>query len=180
MTVPIGTIMAYGGSVHGTAGAELFNQGWLICDGEELERAEYEELYGVIGDFFGHGDGYSTFRLPDLRGRFVRGVDYGAGQDPDAGERQASGKGGSVGDNVGSVQEDAFQSHMHISRGRNDWEANKSAGDDYLVRFYGGQDVYWDQNDPNTYGAYGDHETRPKNIYVNWIIKAKDVKAKDV
>ena len=43
-------------------------------------------------------------KTPDLRGRFVRGVDSGAGQDPDAAKRTASALGGNTGDRVGSFQ----------------------------------------------------------------------------
>ncbi|MEM7221458.1 MAG: tail fiber protein [Pseudomonadota bacterium] len=43
-------------------------QGWAMCDGQTLEVSQYRELFGVIGTTYG-GDGTSTFKLPDLRGR---------------------------------------------------------------------------------------------------------------
>lgn len=42
--------------------------GWLFCDGSLLPISEYETLFQLIGTTYG-GDGQSTFRLPDLRGR---------------------------------------------------------------------------------------------------------------
>jgi microcystin-dependent protein len=42
--------------------------GWAFCDGSELPISEYETLFNLIGTTYG-GDGQSTFRLPDLRGR---------------------------------------------------------------------------------------------------------------
>jgi microcystin-dependent protein len=41
---------------------------WALCDGSELSISEYEVLYTLIGTTYG-GDGVSTFKLPDLRGR---------------------------------------------------------------------------------------------------------------
>jgi len=43
-------------------------QGWHFCDGAVLSIAEHEMLYALIGTTYG-GDGVTTFRLPDLRGR---------------------------------------------------------------------------------------------------------------
>lgn len=66
--LPIGTILPY-------AGPNAPN-GFLLCDGSELEINQYSVLYGVIGDRY-NGDtalaGLNTFRLPDLRGRFPLG-----------------------------------------------------------------------------------------------------------
>ena len=42
--------------------------GWLDCDGQLLQIAEYETLYTLLGTTYG-GDGETTFALPDLRGR---------------------------------------------------------------------------------------------------------------
>ena len=47
--------------------------GWLLCDGRLLSRTTYADLFAAIGDRFGAGDGSTTFGLPDLRGRFLRG-----------------------------------------------------------------------------------------------------------
>ena len=55
-----------------------------------------------------------TFNVPDLRGRFLRGVDGNAGRDPDAVNRLASKSGGNAGNAVGSSQTDAFQGHGHL------------------------------------------------------------------
>ena len=44
----------------------------LACDGSEVSRETYSELFAVFGTTFGAGDGASTFNLPDLRGAFLR------------------------------------------------------------------------------------------------------------
>lgn len=48
--------------------------GTLACDGSEISRAAYDELFQVFGTKAGAGDGVSTFNLPDLRGMFIRGT----------------------------------------------------------------------------------------------------------
>lgn len=49
--------------------------GTLVCDGSEVSREAYAELYEEIGSLCGQGDGSTTFNLPDLRGRWMMGAD---------------------------------------------------------------------------------------------------------
>jgi Phage Tail Collar Domain len=170
--VPIGTILAYGGLVDGNAKGHLDNYGWLVCDGETVSREDYPELFKVIGSSFGGGDGVTNFNLPDLRGRFLRGVDAGAGRDPDAKSRTASADGGHTGDNVGSYQEDKFKAHSHSFLPKLGWQAGPLKEENNRPRI--------DMSHPKGDWSVGTDEsggleTCPKNIYVNWIIKAKDV-----
>ncbi len=48
--------------------------GTLACDGSEISREAYKELFTVLGTKAGAGNGSTTFNLPDLRGQFVRGT----------------------------------------------------------------------------------------------------------
>ncbi len=41
---------------------------WAFCDGQELSIASNQALYTIIGTTYG-GNGTTTFKLPDLRGR---------------------------------------------------------------------------------------------------------------
>ncbi|HHA2409308.1 TPA: phage tail protein [Stenotrophomonas maltophilia] len=54
--------------------------GWLRCNGADVSRTTYAELFAVIGTLFGSANDL-TFRLPDLRGEFLRGWDDGRGAD---------------------------------------------------------------------------------------------------
>jgi microcystin-dependent protein len=63
--VPTGAIMAWT--------ADNPPAGWLICDGRELSRSAYANLFAVIGTTYGVGDGSTTFNLPDLKGRIPVG-----------------------------------------------------------------------------------------------------------
>ncbi len=154
---PAGTIQPFGGVTA------LVPGGWLVCDGSAVSRTTYAGLFAVIGTNFGAGDGSTTFNLPDLRGRFIRGTDNGAGNDPDAASRTASNTGGNTGDAVGSWQQDEFKSHNHdmgpVVR------ADGSVG--YYFNMSGSTAMNWPTANPMT----GGNETRPKNVNVNFIIK---------
>lgn len=69
LAVPIGGILPY-------AGTEA-PYGYLLCDGSEIERSKFPDLYDVLGSRYNTValNGVGTFRLPDLRGRFPLGKD---------------------------------------------------------------------------------------------------------
>lgn len=46
---------------------------WIICDGREVSRTKYADLFANIGTAYGSGDGSSTFNVPDFRGRTAFG-----------------------------------------------------------------------------------------------------------
>lgn len=48
--------------------------GYLPCDGSEVSRTAYAELFTAIGTTYGSGDGGTTFNVPDISGRVVIGV----------------------------------------------------------------------------------------------------------
>jgi microcystin-dependent protein len=64
--MPSGTILAFGGAA---APAD-----WLLCDGTAVDRTTYADLFAVIGETFGVGDGATTFNLPDMQQRFPIGA----------------------------------------------------------------------------------------------------------
>jgi phage-related tail fiber protein len=59
----------------------LAPDGWLECNGSEVSRTTYANLFSKIGTNYGVGDGVNTFNIPDLRGEFIRGWDNGRGVD---------------------------------------------------------------------------------------------------
>ena len=62
---PIGVVQAFAGSTT--------PDGWLLCDGSAVSRTDYADLYAVIGDTYGAGDGSTTFNLPNLIDKFIEG-----------------------------------------------------------------------------------------------------------
>ena len=47
--------------------------GWLICNGQAVSRTTYAALFAVIGTTYGAGDGSTTFNIPNLVNKTVRG-----------------------------------------------------------------------------------------------------------
>lgn len=103
------------GTIHDWGGLPAnIPSGYLYCNGQAVSRTDYAALFAAIGTAHGAGNGTTTFNLPDRRGRFVRGMADGQAMDPDRATRTAAQAGGNTGDNVGSVQGHAFQTHTHI------------------------------------------------------------------
>ena len=66
--LPIGIVMMYGGAGTPPGGK------WAVCNGAELQTAEYSELYNVIGhNFSAAGTPGSRFNLPNLSNRMPIG-----------------------------------------------------------------------------------------------------------
>ncbi|TAL57813.1 MAG: tail fiber protein [Bacteroidetes bacterium] len=145
--VPSGTILIYAGATVPT--------GYLLCDGSQVSRTTYANLYSALGDAWGNGDGSTTFHIPDMRGVFPRGVSAASTNDPDKTTRTASNSGGNTGNNVGSFQADQLKNSGTFLRGGGGMMgAPGGAGD------LGAGSI-----------TFGGNETRPKNVYVNYIIK---------
>jgi microcystin-dependent protein len=140
---------------------ETIPTGWLECNGQVISRTTYANLFSKIGTIYGAGDGSTTFKIPDMRGLFVRGFDHLAGVDPDSATRTDRGD-GMTGDRVGTKQEDELKSHPHsiAIKGQSTSTGNMPAC----------------TNDNQASGNFntgnaGGNETRPKNIYMMFIIK---------
>ncbi len=147
--------------------------GWLLCDGASISRTTYAGLFAAIGTAYGTASG-STFNVPDFEGRFLRGTDNAAGRDPDAAARTAMATGGNTSDNIGSIQDDAFQGHWHTLR--DDTTALYAGGGVHaLSNISQNADVNNVVRAPISDGVNGTpritSETRSLNANVNWIIK---------
>lgn len=140
----------------------------MVCDGRTLQQSQYNELFQVIGYFYGGQDG--QFQLPDYRGYFLRGLALNSQQDPGFNERTAVGQGTS--DGVGSTQDCMVQTHEH--------KYTDYPNQGTPAGSQGGSPT--SQPNPNNFtsGLFADSsganslsgdETRPKNVYVYYIIK---------
>ena len=133
--------------------------GFLECNGASLLRADYPALWAAIGGAHGVADG-THFNVPSLSGRFIRGWDHSAGNDPDASSRTAF-TGGNSGDNVGSVQTSTFSAHTHTYfRGST---TNAMAA--------GGNGVFTSDAPGTATTPSGGNETRPVNVNMMYVIK---------
>jgi len=170
VVMPAGMIVPYGG--------ENIPDGWLLCDGREISRSEYDNLYKAIGTVWGSGNNSTTFNLPDTRGMFLRGVSLTSGDDADKNDRVPRKEGGNSGNNVGSYQKDAIRNMTgDLAVGAGGGSLNKATG-----IFYAGNDVI----NQGMFYNYGNRavasfdasrvvpvgsDNRPQNVYVNYIIK---------
>jgi len=187
--IPVGAVLPYAGPLANTdvdAGAQaqiranLASTGWLYCDGAKLDRRQYGHLFGVLGFAYGK-DGDNYFHLPDLRGRFIRGVngtldadDNQAARDPCDDKRIASQAGGNAANMVGSLQLDSLQGHEHDYQGVSNTVVPPAPvlGPGDAPTYSIGKEV---TKSDVTDGTDGDprvsSETRPVNLYMNYIIR---------
>ena len=146
--------------------------GWTYCDGRSLSCAEYPELFAVLGYVYG-GTG-SNFNIPDYRGYFLRGDGTNTQNDPDIATRSAppGGKGESNG--VGSVQSFALETHEHTYSSAPAPAATSpsgtAAGAPSLTSTLTTGGPVPGSGQTNKV-LVSQNETRPLNVYVNYIIK---------
>ena len=141
--------------------------GYLLCDGREISKSEYKELYEIIGDTYGTATDNTKFKLPKFNdGRFMRGTGGNAAV-------------------LGTAQEDAIrniQGELRIGDGTGICTTSSASGaftkgstrysflpltggsESYSVLFSASKVV------PTA------NENRPLNSAVVYIIKAKNVR----
>ncbi len=73
-SVPVGTLLP-----HARAFTNSVPTGFLLANGRILSRDEYSELFAVLNESYGAGDGSTTFGIPNLTGGGMPGTLYGAG-----------------------------------------------------------------------------------------------------
>lgn len=94
------------GSVTSFAGSNAPN-GWLMCQGQDVNISVYSKLYDTIGTTYGVADLAGDFRLPDLRSR----IPVGAGDGGDGLTNRVLGATG--GAETHTLTSDEMPSHSH-------------------------------------------------------------------
>lgn len=151
--VPSGSVIPFAGSTA--------PQGYLICDGREVSRADYPYLFDAIGTTYGSGDGNTTFNLPNLQDKFIQGAGTNAvGTEMSAGLPNITGEFGAQGStSFVSVGTGAFRV-AQIGRIDGDY----SDQDNYSLK------QSFDASRSNS--IYGNSNTvQPPAICMNYIIK---------
>lgn len=194
LEMPPGTIVAYAGV---KSKKELIELGWLPCDGSEVDCTEkFAELCSLLGDLWGKANNIGRVKLPDLRGLFLRGTNHERNDeysDPDVGFRKPNGR--NKKDAPGSLQsyataspkfnefvtgpEDLKHTHRHQDAFFSEYIGGNQdlAGNQGPIDYDNGRLWNWQETNPNekehrhVIVAGGDLETRPKNAYVEWIMK---------
>jgi len=159
-STPPGSLMAFAGTSAPT--------GWLACQGQAVSQTTYAALYAAIGATWNTGgEGAGNFRLPDLRGMFLRGT----------GTNATGSSSGAVGPAVGTYAADTYLNHSH---------AITDPGHNHTYTTFGGQAAGGSgaSANPTTQSTgtsttgisvntstTGGTETKPKNYGVLYIIK---------
>ena len=148
-TYPIGAIAPFAGTTT--------PQNWLLCDGREVSRETYSELFAVIGTTWGAGDGSTSFNLPNLSNRFPVG----------AGDDYAIASTG--GEKEHTLTIDEMPSHTHTITG------NKGSGawDDGYLWFHGAGTNTPKTAQTSAIGSGQPHNNMPPYAGTYYIIKAK-------
>jgi microcystin-dependent protein len=154
--IPVGTVISYTN--------ETLPSGWLKCDGTELLRSGYPDLFAVLGTKY--GGTATTFKLPDMRSKTIIG----------------SGQNRSIGDVGGSETHtltiNEIPSHSHRvfnSQSTSALEYSAANKKDIMIGDRGGQ--YEQTNADNTNyiestGGTEPHSIMPPFIVCNYMIKA--------
>lgn len=159
---PVGTIQIYAGT---TAPA-----GYLFCQGQEISKSTYKELFAVIGYIYGGSGG--KFKLPDFRGVFPRGHD--AGRDIDSGRQLGSVQQSGAPNITGTGPRFTHQVWNGVGTSgaiyRSDTDTG-SRGENGDGGWYGDRGWNLDASRSSSVYQNGLNEVRPVNIAVNFIIK---------
>ena len=146
--------------------------GWLACQGQAVSQTTYAALFAAIGTTWDiGGEGAGNFRLPDLRGMFLRG----------AGTNATGSSSGAVGQPVSDYAADTYLNHSHTASQpahshsytvvTSTSQATGGSGSNYY-NGAGGSSTGTAQPaitvDTSTTGGT---ETKPKNYGVLYIIK---------
>ena len=139
--------------------------GYLICNGQDVSRTKYAELFSLLGTNFGVGDGSTTFNIPDYRGCFLRMFSTDTNENTNMYAKQNSGvpnitgtfNGGSLGN--GDSTSGAF---FLLGTATGSGYANLQAQDRVGVF-----------NASRSSSVYQDNitEARPTNYSINYFIK---------
>jgi len=150
------------GSIVPYAGATVPDHTWMFCDGAEISRAGYSELFTRIGTSFGAGNGTTTFNLPDMRGAAPAGVGTSVGYTQ------------SETIELGTKYNDQVQQHLHRSPAVGGYMCQQ-AGSGTLAGGASTFGAYTNTGTMITDGTNGTprngNVTRGKRVGVNFIIK---------
>ena len=155
-SLPIGSMLPFGSINNIPAN-------WRVCDGSEVSRTTYAELFNVIGTSYGEGDGTTTFNLPNKKGRNSVGLDV------DQVEFNTIGK--KDGEKTHQLKVEEMPSHRHSIEMSSD-------GVGYKVERvpFGNNTVWGNSGEPikPTGGDQPHNNLQPYEVDV-WIIKVSNI-----
>ena len=111
-SVPTGSITMFAGTSAPTD--------WLLCQGQQISRSTYSNLFSVIGTIYGNGDNSTTFNLPNLNGKVPVGLDSTQTEFDSLGE--------TGGAKTITLTVEQMPSHTHTQNAHNHSASSGSAG----------------------------------------------------
>lgn len=145
-TYPIGAIAPFAGVTT--------PQNWLLCDGREVSREVYSELFAIIGTTWGAGDGSTSFNIPDFTDKFA----LGAGGDVDLAE--------TGGEKEVTLTVEQIPSHIH------ELYCSGTGGNSSSLQRVTNNGT-WDAAKTKATGGGQPHNNMPPYVGSYYIIKAK-------
>lgn len=162
-----GKTAAIVGEIKIYAGGSL-PTGFLWCDGSEISRTTYSDLFTAIGTAYGSGNGTTTFNVPDLRGRVPGGKDDMGGSAANVvTASEADTLGGEYGAETHTLTTSEIPAHTHswspvVGTGGNNGLAIDASAN-VADPTYGGT--------TGSAGSDGAHNNMQPTTFINFIIK---------
>lgn len=154
--MPIGCIIPFSGST--------IPVGFLLCDGSEVSKTDYADLYAVIADLYGTCTDTTKFKLPDLRDKFVQGANGNLGTSKTAGLPNITGSFTSY-DYVYGNAKDSFTRAI----------SNKDSGSN-IVNPTDAPYVMYNFDASKSNPIYNNSDTvQPPSVCLSFVIKAEKI-----
>ncbi|QDV09317.1 Phage Tail Collar Domain protein [Planctomycetes bacterium Poly30] len=156
--LPIGTVAVWPGRLPGQEDQTWHDQ-WRVCDGAEFAAGELDDLVRAFGGAseWPYGGAAGRFRLPDFRGRFLRGVgSFGA---KPLGQAQGWSPGAHT-----HIVPTTYRGTDHGDQISSSHSKGQAANRDFSTGVVAG---------PSGADAEFADESRPVNYSVHWIIRVR-------
>lgn len=157
------------GEIKLYAGGSL-PSGFLWCDGSDVNRTTYADLFTAIGTTYGVGNGTTTFGVPDLRGRVPAGQDDMGGASANTiTATEADTLGGEYGSETHTLTTAELAAHTH----ENNAVISNSSGSQTLISGVAIDTSATAQTGTPTgsAGGGGAHNNVQPTLFINYIIK---------
>jgi microcystin-dependent protein len=151
--VPTGAIMGWGSFTLPT--------GWLGCDGSNISRTTYADLFAVIGTTYGVGNGSTTFGVPNLVGRVPVGWSFTDAEFDSLGE--------TGGAKTHTLTEAQIPAHGHTTHATQAANTTATGGQNRLTTLAGTAGT--NTGTTSNTGGGGSHNNLQPYIVLNYIIK---------
>lgn len=165
------------GSIAGFAAINMSDKDWLLCDGSQVRKVEYAELFKVLGQTWGEAaKGPDFFKIPDFRGVFLRGFDAGRALDKDRKFATLQEDDNKSHSHEASCEEAGEHSHKVITKGSGEKYAPiateaTSGPSDYYTPDIAALEVAGKHKHKASCLPSGGSEARPKNYALHYMIK---------